>query len=49
MCKGFWCDSGQAVVWALAGRRGDVAVISYHALDGLHLARIGIDWFYGTD
>lgn len=25
----------------------DVAIISYHALDGLHVARIGIDWFYG--
>ncbi len=27
----------------------DVAVISYHALDGLHVARIGVDWFYGKD
>jgi sialidase-1 len=26
---------------------GDVAIISYHALDGLHVARIGVDWFYG--
>jgi sialidase-1 len=25
----------------------DVAVLSYHALDGLHVARIGVDWFYG--
>jgi sialidase-1 len=25
----------------------DVAVVSYHALDGLHVARIGIGWFYG--
>ncbi len=25
----------------------NMAVISYHALDGLHVARIGIDWFYG--
>jgi len=29
------------------GFLGDVAVISYHALDGLHVARIGVDWFYG--
>ncbi len=28
---------------------GDVAVVSYHALDGLHVSRIGIDWFYGED
>ncbi len=26
----------------------DVAVISYHARDGLHVARIGVDWFYGA-
>ena len=25
---------------------GDVAVVSYHARDGLHVARIGLDWFY---
>ena len=25
----------------------DLAVIAYHARDGLHVARIGIDWFYG--
>ena len=25
----------------------DLAVISYHARNGLHVARIGIDWFYG--
>ena len=24
-----------------------VALINYHALDGIHLARIGVDWFYG--
>lgn len=24
----------------------DVAIISYHARDGLHVARIGIGWFY---
>ncbi len=24
----------------------DLAIVSYHALDGLHVARIGIDWFY---
>jgi len=27
----------------------DLAIISYHALDGLHVARIGTDWFYGSD
>jgi sialidase-1 len=27
----------------------NVAVISYHALDGLHVARIGPDWFYGKN
>ena len=26
---------------------GDAAVISYHQRDGLHVLRIGIDWFYG--
>ena len=25
----------------------DLAVISYHQRDGLHVLRIGIDWFYG--
>jgi sialidase-1 len=25
----------------------DVALISYHKRDGLHVGRIGIDWFYG--
>lgn len=25
---------------------GDLALISYHTRDGLHVARIGIDWFY---
>ena len=25
----------------------DLAVIAYHARDGLHVARVGIDWFYG--
>ncbi|MCK5733953.1 MAG: exo-alpha-sialidase [Candidatus Latescibacteria bacterium] len=27
----------------------DVAIISYHARDGLHVARIGIDWYYGRN
>lgn len=25
----------------------DMALISYHQRDGLHVARIGIDWLYG--
>jgi len=25
----------------------ELALIGYHARDGLHVARIGIDWFYG--
>ena len=25
----------------------DLALVGYHANDGLHVARIGIDWFYG--
>ena len=25
----------------------DLAVVAFHARDGLHVARIGIDWFYG--
>ncbi|HOX38236.1 MAG TPA: sialidase family protein [Candidatus Brocadiia bacterium] len=25
----------------------DLALVGYHARDGLHVARIGIDWFYG--
>ena len=24
-----------------------LALVAYHARDGLHVARIGIDWFYG--
>jgi len=27
----------------------DLALISYHTQDGIHIARIGIDWFYGKD
>ncbi len=27
----------------------DRALVSYHALDGLHVARVGLDWFYGQD
>jgi len=27
----------------------DLALIGYHARDGIHVARIGIDWFYGKD
>ncbi|HUT92012.1 MAG TPA: sialidase family protein [Thermoguttaceae bacterium] len=27
----------------------DLAIVAYHARDGLHVARIGIDWFYGRD
>jgi len=26
---------------------GKVALVNYHAIDGIHLARIGVDWFYG--
>jgi len=26
---------------------GTVAIVNYHALDGLHVVRIGVDWFYG--
>lgn len=26
----------------------DLALVAYHARDGLHVARIGIDWFYGS-
>jgi sialidase-1 len=26
---------------------GDTAVVSYHCRDGLRVARIGVDWFYG--
>ena len=25
---------------------GKIALINYHALDGIHPARIGVDWFY---
>ena len=24
----------------------DLALVGYHARDGTHIARIGIDWFY---
>ena len=27
----------------------DMAIISYHARDGLHVARIKTDWFYQQD
>jgi sialidase-1 len=27
----------------------DLALVGYHARDGLHIARIGIDWFYGKE
>ena len=26
---------------------GSVALVNFHALDGIRLARIGVDWFYG--
>jgi sialidase-1 len=26
---------------------GTVCLVNYHAIDGLHLARIGVDWLYG--
>jgi sialidase-1 len=25
----------------------DLVLVGYHARDGLHVARIGVDWFYG--
>ena len=25
----------------------DLALVGYHARDGIHVARIGTDWFYG--
>lgn len=28
---------------------GNVALVGYHARDGIHLARIGVDWFYGKE
>lgn len=34
----------QSLTWV-----DNVAVISYHALDGLHVARIQPEWFYGKD
>ena len=27
----------------------DLALVAYHARDGLHVARIGIEWFYGSN
>jgi len=27
----------------------NLVLVGYHARDGIHLARIGIDWFYGKD
>ncbi|MCL4694934.1 MAG: glycoside hydrolase [Candidatus Hydrogenedentes bacterium] len=27
----------------------DLALVSFHKRDGLHVARIGIDWFYGNE
>ncbi len=25
----------------------DIALVNYHSLLGIHVARIGVDWFYG--
>jgi sialidase-1 len=27
----------------------EMALLGYHARDGIHVARLGIDWFYGED
>ena len=26
----------------------DLAIVSYHQRDGLHVTRIDVDWFYGN-
>ena len=26
---------------------GTVALVNYNSIDGIHVARIGVDWFYG--
>jgi len=27
--------------------KGSVALVNFHSLDGLHVARVGVEWFYG--
>jgi sialidase-1 len=43
--EGEYGDYGYPAVTFIEG--GTVALVSYNALDGVHLARIGVDWFYG--
>ena len=43
--EGVYGDYGYpGITWI---KDGEVALVNYHALDGIRLARIGVDWFYG--
>ncbi len=43
--EGVYGDYGYpGITWI---ENGGVALVNYHALDGIHLARIGVNWFYG--
>lgn len=43
--EGVYGDYGYpGITWI---ENGEVALINYHALDGIRLARIGVNWFYG--
>ncbi|MBN2292405.1 MAG: exo-alpha-sialidase [Pirellulales bacterium] len=43
--KGVYGDYGYPCVTFLD--QGKILLINYHAIDGIHLARIGVNWFYG--
>jgi hypothetical protein len=43
--EGVYGDYGYpGITWI---ENGEVALVNYHSLDGIRLARIGVDWFYG--
>lgn len=43
--EGVYGDYGYPCIMFLD--EGKTALVNYHAIDGIHLARIGVDWFYG--
>lgn len=43
--EGVYGDYGYPGITFVGG--GQVALVNYHAIDGIHTARIHVDWFYG--
>ena len=43
--EGVYGDYGYPCVTFV--QAGQIALMNYNAVDGIHLARIGVDWFYG--